>query len=156
MAKPPKKTPYYIDEGAINEERRHQNGGVVLETVREGANGFRRRHRARFEMVLDAYLWHGKIGEAEYRAGQKFAREYARSVLKIKIYDGSGAHGDREMATLSAINGNTLLARAFEVLSPPQRSIIISVCVDNYPAPDGGRVRLLQRALKRLAWAWNT
>jgi hypothetical protein len=135
-----------------------QDGGVTAEAISEKNNGiiYTRRHRAAFSSALDAYLWHGVISLAEREAGEKFYREYARSVLKIRIYDYSaGAHADNEMAAISAINGNVLLKSAFDLLSNPQREVVISVCVENRSAGTTRRVSALRKGLGILARHWK-
>ena len=139
-------------------ERRQQNGGVVEERIhqRNADKIYTRRHRAAFECALDAYLWHGVITEPEFDAGMKFYREYARSVLKIKIYDpGTGSRGDIEMPTISAINGNAVLREAFDLLSTMQREVLILVCVNNTRAGNTFRKNILSQALRILAKHWN-
>ena len=146
----------YVSRVLPTQERHQHNGGVLREAVNDVASVRIRRHRAMFASILEAYLWHGKISELEYQAGLKFYREYARSVLRIKIYEaGAGNHGDLEMSALSAINGNALLRQAFAVLSPAQCEIIISVCVDNNRAGTGRKLKYLAIALNLLAKTWR-
>jgi hypothetical protein len=151
-------SPTYSQGLMATKERQHQNGGVVVEAIheRDGNKVYTHRHCAMFTSILDAYLWNRSISETEHAAGEKFGREYSRSVLKIKVNDiGSGSQDDVEMAYISAINGNHLLRKAFEVLSFTQREILISVCVDNKSAGTTRKVNYLGTALRILAKKWN-
>ena len=151
---PPPKNPSIM---ATNERARH-DGGVLIETINESAlsTRFIRRHRARFESVLDGYRWHGAISQAEAEAGKKFHREYARAVLRVQIEDnGAGCHGDFEMRPLSAINGNQVLCEAYKLLSVKQRELVISVCGENCYAGGTRRIKYLAQALACLAKHWN-
>ena len=66
-------------------ERKLQNGGVLIETIHEEDENtvYLRRHRARFGSILECYLWKRIITETERDVGEKFGREYMRSVLKF-------------------------------------------------------------------------
>lgn len=139
-------------------ERQQQNGGIIPEAIDEKNDGFtyKRRHRARFECILDAYFWHGRIDKACYAAGLKFRRDYSRAILKVKIYEnGSGNHGDVEMPTLSGIQSHENLRKAYEILSAPQRNVIISVCGDNHAAGSTRKLKYLQDGLRLLAKHWK-
>jgi hypothetical protein len=151
-----KASPAHIQGIPATKERQRQNGGVIVEAIHE-RNGDRiyiRRHRAKFASILDAYLWHERISEAEHDAGEKFGREYSRSVLKIKTND-TGAHGDFEDPFISAINGNHLLRKAFDALSPTELEIIISVCVYNEHAGNTRKINFLSASLQSLAKCWK-
>ena len=147
----------YTQGIAPTKERQRQCGGVVVEPIHENNGGriYTRLHRAKFSNILDAYLWHKVISDPEHEAGQRFNREYSRSVLKIRVYDGAGSHGDPGMASISAINGNEVLRKVFDLLSPAQRGIIIFVCVENNWAGRESRIRTLRRALKILTKHWK-
>jgi protein-disulfide isomerase-like protein with CxxC motif len=158
MAKRRKSKALLYSQGmAPTKERLRQNGGVTVELIheKEGNKTYTRRHRAAFASILDAYLWHGIIGDAQHAAGEKFGREYARSVLKIKVYAGSGSFCDAEMSCLSAINGNKVLREAFDLLSQVQRNVIISVCVENNRASINRGKQILSSALTILARHWK-
>jgi len=139
-------------------ERRQQNGGVVQETLGREANdkATLKRHRARMECALDAYLLKGKITLAEHQAGMRFRQAYLRAVLKIRVEDnGAGSHGDPEMAFIAVPASEQTLCKAYEVLTSTQKKAVIQICGHDEWGGTTRLVETLHRALEQLATLWH-
>ncbi len=148
--------PIYRQGTMTTKERQNQNGGIIIETIheRDGNTIYTRRHRAKFSSVLEHYLWRNFITEIECDVGEKFGREYLRSVLKVKTAD-TGSHGDLQDPFISRINGNKLLKIAFDSLNSYQREIVISVCVYNQSAGTTKKILRLRKTLQILGEKWG-
>jgi hypothetical protein len=138
-------------------ERRAHGDHIDSEALTRDRHGqiIRQRHRVCQECYLDTYYLRAALNEAEYLAGMKFRRAYLRAILKIKVSSPcSGGAVDYELAQLTPLYSEELLRAAYRVLSPAQRTIVISVCGHDDGAGITARVRTLQRALRILALLW--
>jgi hypothetical protein len=139
-------------------ERRRQAGGVILEIVDRDSAGkaLIKRHRARITCPLDDYFWRGCITPYEYQAGMKFRAAYMRAVLKLKIDDiGGGSQGDPEMSFLAMPISEQILGKAYAILSPAQKNMVITACGHDDYLRDKDRIQTLHRGLEKLAELWN-
>jgi len=154
----PNKKDIPIRQGeTVTRERRRQNGGVISEIMERDNSGkaYIKRQRACAECVLDYYLSRGKISAPEYEAAMKFRKAYLRAVLRVKVEDnGAGAHGDPEMAMLIIAESERRLRQAYAVLSPSQKTVVISVCGHDDWVGDTYRFETFHRALARLIDLW--
>ncbi len=148
--------PVYRQGIPATKERQNQNGGVIVEPIheRDGNKIYTRRHRAKFSSALEHYLWRNFISEIECEIGEKFGKEYLRSVLKVKVSD-TGSHGDLQDPLISAINGNRLLKIAYDSLQNFQKEIVVSVCVYNQTAGTSRKIRYLRNALRTIGEQWG-
>jgi hypothetical protein len=139
-------------------ERQRQQGGVVSEVVDRDLRGnvYIKRHKARFECMLDSYRWHGNLTEAEYEAGMRFRRAYLRAVFRLTVDDPNSTSAyDHEMAMLMVPISEQILRDAYGVITPAQQAIIVSVCGHDECAGKTDRIETLHRGLERLADHWK-
>ncbi len=153
MARKNRRTNTHTRGLAPTKERQRKQGGVVFEPIHEkdGGRVYTTRAQANEECTLDHYLALEKISDIEHRAGIIFAKAHMRTVQHTRVDDGSGSHGDPEMAFIMPIHGERLLKEAYSVLTRIQKAVIIDVCGFGLGVGTSDRLEVLRRALVRLA-----
>lgn len=146
-------------ELALN-ERRKQQGGVVRVYEPESANSrvMTVRHRARCECLLDRYRLQRKLTIQQFEAGMKFRQAWLYQAEGIKTRD-STMHrfeGSAFNAPIEALcDAERIVREVYQLLSPFQSLVIISVCASDILAGTNKRMDTLRRALNKLADVWG-
>lgn len=147
-------------ELALNERRTHQ-GGVVRVYEPESANSrvMTVRHRARCECLLDRYRLQRKLTIQQFEAGMKFRQAWLYQAEGIKTRDSTCERVDGSGQSLSAGErmgqAERIVREAYSILSPLQALVVVDVCGCGTPAVNHQRIKVLSRALEKLAAEWG-
>lgn len=141
-------------------KERLQHGKVITENIADDhvkRTGVKRLRETQ-ECRIDTYYERGIIDDAEHEAGIKFRCSYVRVHFGLRVGNsvvnpqmGEIRTLGYEAMTLAGIASQEFLNKIYEVLSPAQKQIVISVCGHDEFAKTTARQRTLKRALHVMA-----
>lgn len=136
-------------------ERRHQNGGVMSETVARDVDdkSLVKRYRAVWECPLDVYKDRKIITEPEHRAGLRFRQAYHRTVLsRSAARERLNRYPAKEGLTMN----EKLIKDAYHVVSPHNIGAVIDVCGHGQMIWSSKALESLRKGLGDLAVSWHS